>query len=200
MDHMKKYGGFILAALMITGLLALPGCKTTEEKAKEAAGYAEEKAKEAAGYAGEKAQEAAEAVGKVTASWLGTTAANVGKNYNKSVVERLKYLEITVEGITHETKDGKKDYTIKLTLNNTAPDNEKIHIDNLLDDNYLIACDQNDYSYSLSPYGYDEDEDYDYEYEELVNPGKSHLTVYTELDEADEIAYLQFIDKKISLP
>jgi hypothetical protein len=107
-------------------------------------------------------------------------------------------LEISVDKIDYKTKDKKKNYTIELTLNNTAPEDEKMYVYILLDDNYLIACDQNDYTYSLTSY-LDPDDQYEY-YDETIISGKSRLTVYTELDEADEIAYLQFNDKEISLP
>jgi len=189
----------IAIALTITCLFLLPGCQKAEEKAQEA----EKKAQEAAEYAKDKAVEAAEYAGELTANWLGTTAANVGKAYNKSVVERLKYLDITVDKIESENKDGETNYTIELSLNNSAPDNEKIHIGNLLEDHYLVACDQKDYTYSLLAYtNEDEADEYYEEYgnEDIIKGGKSRLTVYTTLPEADEISYLLFIDKKISLP
>jgi hypothetical protein len=181
----------IALAVLVVGLLALPGC-----------GFAKEKTKEAAEQAGDLVDKAAEAAGEVTANWLGTTAANVGKNYNKSVIERLKYLEISIDKISYETKNKKKVYTIELTINNTAPDNEKIYSDILIDDNYLVACDQDDYTYNLLLYktGDEESEDdyYDDYYDDTINAGKNHLTVYTELNESDEIDHLLFIDKSIS--
>jgi hypothetical protein len=172
---------------VIAGLFAFSGCGAVEEKAKESASYVQDTA-----------NKVAEAAGEVTANWLGSTVANVDESYNEAIVERLKYVEISVDKIDYEIRDKKKGYTIELTFNSTAPDEEKTYVDMLFDDNYIVACDRNDYVYNLSPYR-NEDDEY-YGYDDFILPGQSHLTVYTELNEADEIVNLQYIDKKISLP
>jgi hypothetical protein len=184
---------FVLAALVAAGSLAFSGCGLFSDENKEKAVKV--------------INDVAEYAGEVTANWLGTTAANVGKIYNKSVVKRLEYLDIAVDKIDYKTKDGEKAYTIELSIDNTAPENEKLYVDILLDDHYLIACDKNDYVYSLSPYremeeGEDEDAYYDeqYDYDNEIVPGKSRLTVYTTLPEAEEIDHLLFIEKNLNLP
>jgi hypothetical protein len=149
------------------------------------------------------ATEAAKAAGEVTANWLGTTAANVGKSYNESVVKRLEYLTVTVDKISSKTKDKKKKYTIDLTIDNAAPDNEKLYVDLLLYDNYLVACDKKDYTYMLSTYDgeYDENEEREYDYSNnMIVPGKSRITVYTVVAETEEINRLLFLGKEVSLP
>jgi hypothetical protein len=177
---------FAAAFLALTGLFVFSSCGAASDKAQDAADYA----KDAVG-------KAAEFAGEVTANWLGTTAATVGKSYNKSVVERLKNLKITVDKVDFKTAEGQKDYTIVLTLDNSAPDNEKMYVSVLLDDNYLIACDKNDYVYSLSPRG---TEVADYDYNNMIMPGKNRLTVYTSIPETEEISHLLFIENELRLP
>ena len=202
--RISRISVLLLVAIVAVAMFALPGCKKVKEKA---AGAAET----ALGLV----EKGAEIAGEATANWLGTTAGNVGKNFNKTIVERLAYLEITVDNVDKsvaeagegdaededaegvegedaetEISPGIVSYAFDLTINNTAPNTEKIYINVLLDDYYLVACDQDDYTYSL----------YDRSYENNIMPGKSKLTVYTELAEPDEISYLLFIGDKISLP
>ena len=211
-SKMNRFFVVLLAGVVALALFALPGCGKVKEKA---AGAAE--------IALGAVEKGAEIAGEATANWLGTTAGNVGKEFNETIAERFGYLEITVDEISRaevepkpasasgdptsgDPADLNEDaagtatdpatarYTIKLTINNTAPDKEKMYTSILLGDYYLTACDQNDYTYSLTAdqtAGRPSD---------LILPGKSKLTVYTDLAASDKLAYLLFIGDKIPLP
>ena len=199
----KNFFLLLLVVIVVLALVALPGCGKVKEKVKD-------KAEDAAETALGAVEKGAEIAGEATANWLGTMAGNVGKNFNETIAERFAYLEISVnevDKIEPETEpdadedvaaesddDGIMRYAIELTINNTAPDNEKMYIDTLLNDHYLVACDQNDYTYSLAT-----ENSYNRS-DNLIKPGKSKLTVYTELSDQDELSYLLFIGNKINLP
>ena len=189
---------FLMAAIVALAFVVLPGCSKVKEKAADAAEIALGALEKGAAIAGE-----------ATANWLGTTAGNVGKNFNETITERFAYLAISVNEIKRieaksedgegesdgeEVEEGIVRYTIEITINNSAPDNEKMYMHILLGDHYLVACDQDDYTYSLTP-GSNAKGSFD-----LILPGKSKFTAYVELAEQDEISYLLFIGNKISLP
>ena len=170
----------LVAILLAAMLFSLSACENLEDKAKEVA------------------NQAAEFAGEVTASWLGTTAGKVGESYNKATIERLQAVAVTVEKITHEEEGEQKNYTITLTLNNSAPDKDKVYVEDLLEDNYLIACDKRDYAYRLLIYNPNNGStDYD---NMLIMVGKSRMTVYTSVPVSEEISYLRYVGEKISLP
>ena len=194
----------LLAAIVVMALFALPGCGKLKEKVKD-------KAEDAAEIALDAVEKGAEVAGEATGNWLGTMAGNVGKNFNETITERFAYLDISIndidiiepeaeeeEGEDGDGDDGSDDgiirYSIDLIINNTAPDTEKMYISVLLGDHYLVACDQGDYTYSLTA---DRNGN---GYNDLILPGKSKLTINTELSEPDELSYLLFIGNKISLP
>jgi major membrane immunogen (membrane-anchored lipoprotein) len=189
----------IFTVFIIASSILLTGCIFSDESKEKVKDKAAEVIGDAAEYAGE-----------MTANWIGTTTANIGKNYNEAVVKRMAYLDITVEKVESKIRDDKRKlYKLELMVNNPAPANEKMYYHILLDDNYLVACNGDDYTYSLTLYdnGYDDDsideddEDYDDDsYNDMINPGKSRIVAYTELPAEEAISYLQFIDKKISLP
>ena len=199
MGKSNKVFMVLLVVVVALALCALPGCSKLKEKVKD-------KAADAAEVALDAVEKGAEIAGEATANWLGTTAGNVGKNFNETIKERFAYLEISVDAINiiepdaedgeepDEAEDGVVLYSINLTINNTAPDTEKMYIHILLGDHYLIACDRDDYTYSLSA---DRSAG---GYSDQILPGKSKLTVRTELSEPDEISYLLFIGNKITLP
>ena len=196
---LNRFSALVVIVIVAMALVALPGCSKVKEKA---AGAAET----ALGAV----ERGAEIAGEATANWLGTTAGNVGKNFNETIVERFSYLEITVDSIDivePEVEDeGEGDveeniddsgtilYSIELTLNNTAPDSEKLYMNILLGDYYLVACDQDDYTYSLRAGSNSKG------YYDQIKPGKSKFTAYTELAEPDRISYLLFIGNRINAP
>ena len=203
-----RFSVLLLVAIVILAMVALPACSKVKERA---AGAAESAAETALGAV----EKGAEIAGEATANWLGTTAGNVGKDFNETIAKRFAYLEITVDKVVSETdeedadveegdvveEDGAEEiegnkeisYTIDLTINNTAPNTEKMYINILIGDYYLVACDQDDYTYSLST-------ERNSGYYDQIMPGKSKLTVYTEMSEPDELSSLLFIGNKISLP
>ena len=203
----KYFFLLLLVVIVVLALVALSGC-----------GKVKDKAEDVAEIALDAVEKGAEIAGEATANWLGTMAGNVGKDFNETIAKRFAYLEISIDkvdiieqeeaegeideadGIELDEPEGESDddgiiiYSIDLTLNNTAPDTEKMYIDTVLGDHYLVACDQNDYTYSLAAYNsYNRSDN-------LIKPGKSRLTVYTELSDQDELSYLLFIGNKINLP
>ena len=187
-NKINRFSILVLVCITAVALLALPACgRAAKEKAVEKVEAATEKALDAI-------EKGAEIAGKATANWLGTTAGNIGKNFNETITERLSYLEISIDSITSETEDEIESYTLDITINNTAPDDEKIYINVILSDNYLVACDQDDYTYKFLV---DKDA---IGYSDNVKPGKSRYTITTDLPEADKLGYLLFIGEKIDLP
>jgi thiol-disulfide isomerase/thioredoxin len=188
----------LTAALIAAGLFALSGCGAVADKAQQAADSAADAAAGAVG-------KAAEIAGEATANFIGTTAGNVGKSYNATIVERFGKLSISVDSVESEAAGGENRYTIDLTLVNSAPASEKMYVDILLDDYYLVACDADDYVYSLTPYDPYEDEDdeddtyYEENYDNMIVPGKSRLTVYTSLPEEASVDHLLFLEKAVPI-
>ena len=209
MRRLNRYCILLLVSIVVLALVALPGCSKVKEKAKDAAGAALNVV-----------EKGAEIAGDATASWLGKTAGNVGKNFNETIIERFAYLEISIDEVNiieAEAEEAEADedvdeeevdeeveeeviddgiirYSIELTLNNKAPHNEKLYVNILLGDHYLVACDQDDYTYSLTV------DRSAYSYYDQILPGKSKLTVCTELSEPAELSYLLYIGNKIRLP
>jgi hypothetical protein len=187
-------------ALLIAAMamFALSGCGAVADKAQQAADSAADVAASAVG-------KAAEIAGEATANFIGTTAGNVGKSYNATIVERFGNLSISVDGIESETVGGDHRYTIELALVNSAPAGEKMYVDILLDDYYLVACDAEDYVYRFTPYDpyekNDDEDDASYEenYSNMIVPGKSRLVVYTSLPEEKTVDHLLFLEKAIPI-
>ena len=185
-SRINRFSVLVLVCIAALALFSFSACGNAKEKAKDAA-------KSAGSAALGALEKGAEIAGEATANWLGTTAGNVGKNFNETITERLSYLDISVDSIESEAEEGINKYTLELTVNNTAPDDEKIYMETILKDNYLVACDQDDYTYKLTV------EKGEVGYSNTVMPGKSRYTIYTELAEIDEISYLMFIGEKIEL-
>ena len=129
------------------------------------------------------------------------TASTYRKLVNKAVIKQFKGLDITYSSSRFEIDGDKKIHEIELVLDNKMPKGEDIYVGNLVQNNYLIACDTDDFVYPIIPQdgdsGYIEDREYT-KYGKIL-PGKSRHKILVVTAKDIELAYMQFLDRRIDI-
>lgn len=141
------------------------------------------------------------------------TASTFTKSYNSKTIKQFENLDISYSSNKFEIDGDKKIYEIELVLDNRIKRNEEIYFGSLVQKNYLIACDADDFVYKIVP----EDSDSGYikdqslialvefligrEYTKFgkILPGKTRHKILVVVPKDIEISYLQFLDKRINM-
>jgi hypothetical protein len=143
------------------------------------------------------------------------TAQTFSRSYNASVIKQFENLDISFSSSKFELDKEKeqKIYEIEVILDNKIQRNEEIYFGSLVQKNYLIACDVDDFVYRIIP----EDSDGGYikerelialveffmnrEYTKFgkILPGKSLHKILVVVPKDVEISYLMFLDKRIDV-
>jgi hypothetical protein len=148
-----------------------------------------------------------------TARSITETASAYGRAYNEKIIKQFENLDIRYLSNTHEVKDGKKVYAVELELNNNIPRNEELYFGSIIANKYLLACDKDDYVYDIVPAdedaGFTTDRDLISLFEFILNreytkygkilPGKTKHKILVSMPEDLDIAYLQFLNRRIDL-
>ena len=121
---------------------------------------------------------------------LVSTLQNFEKNWDKGRLEQLKNLSISLSSIDYETKDGIKDYTIEIIFDNNSPTEVKLYFVDLLGNNYLVACDKEDFAYPLRLKD---------EWDENIPFGKSRYNFTVDVSEGIEIDHIRYVTENIML-
>lgn len=79
------------------------------------------------------------------------TASTFTKSYNSNVIKQFENLDISYSSSKFEIDEDNKIYEIELVLDNKIQRNEEIYFGSLVQKNYLIACDIDDYVYKIVP-------------------------------------------------
>lgn len=143
------------------------------------------------------------------------TASTFSKAYDAGVIKQFENLSITYSSSKYEfDKDkDKKIYEIELVLDNSIPSNEEIYFGSLVQKNYLIACDGDDFVYEIIPEdgdaGYAQDRELialveffvgrEYTKYGKILPGKSRHKILAVVPNDVEIKYLLFLGKRIDI-
>jgi hypothetical protein len=148
-----------------------------------------------------------------TARSITETASAYGRAYNAKIIKQFENLDIRYLSDTNEVKDGKKVYAVELELNNNIPRNEELYFGSIIANKYLLACDKDDYVYGIVPAdedaGFTTDQDLISLFEFILNreyskygkilPGKTKHKILVSMPEDVDMAYLQFLDRRIDL-
>lgn len=141
------------------------------------------------------------------------TASAYRSSVTTTVINRFKGLEITYSSSRFEIEEDKKIYEIALVLDNNLPAKEEIYFGNLVQNNYLAACDTEDFAYAIIPQdgdsGFIEDRAlislveffFNREYTKYgkILPGKTMHKVLVVVPRDVELAYMQFLDRRIDI-
>ena len=87
----------------------------------------------------------AEMVGKGFA----LTRQSFEKNWDKNRLQQLQNLHIYFSSMDYERQDETKIYDIELIFDNTSPAEVKLHLDDLIENHYLLVGDKDDFVYTL---------------------------------------------------
>jgi hypothetical protein len=148
-----------------------------------------------------------------TARSITETASAYGRAYNDKIIKQFENLDIRYLSETHEVRDGKKVYAVELELDNNIPRNEELYFGSIIANKYLLACDKDDYVYGIVPAdedaGFTTGQDLISLFEFILNreytkygkilPGKTKHKILVSVPEEVDIAYLQFLDRRIDL-
>jgi hypothetical protein len=121
---------------------------------------------------------------------LAQTVSGFEKNWDKTLLKKFENLDITLVSSNQKVKDKKIIYTLELLFNNTNPDNAKIYFHDLLENNYLVACDKDDVVFIMKAIEYNSDK---------IPVGKTKGTFEVELKKDDNLTYIRFVHKKIMI-
>ena len=87
----------------------------------------------------------AEMVGKGFA----LTYQSLEKNWDKNRLQQLQNLHIYFSSMDYERQNETKIYDIELIFDNASPAEVKLHLDDLIENHYLLVCDKDDFVYTL---------------------------------------------------
>ena len=127
---------------------------------------------------------------EIVSKGLVLTAQNFEKNWDTRRLSQLENLSITLESIEHEIDEDIKRYKICFIFDNKSPIEVKLYFSDLLGNNYLFACDKNEFVYFL------ELEDWT---STVILPGKSRYNFRAEVPKDIEIEYIRYVNQKIRL-
>ena len=141
------------------------------------------------------------------------TVSTFSRSYNASVIKQFENLDIDFSSSRFEIEEDQKIYEIEVILDNRIRRNEDIYFGSIVQNNYLIACDSDDFVYRIIP----EDADSGFikdralislveyfvgreytKYGKIV-PGKSLHKILVVVPEEVEISYLKYFEKRIEI-
>ena len=121
---------------------------------------------------------------------LAQTASNFEKNWDSTLLKKFEKLDISVIKSDYEIENGNKVYTIDLLFINSNPDNSKIYLHDLLNNNYLVSCNNDDIVYIIKNETYETDK---------MPVGKTKGSFSVSIPKNENLAYIRFIHKKIQI-
>jgi hypothetical protein len=71
------------------------------------------------------------------------------KNWEKNRLTKLEKLTVFLDSIKYETRGDLRRYTLSVTFNNNSPAEVKLYFSDLLENNYIVACDKDDFVYPV---------------------------------------------------
>ena len=77
------------------------------------------------------------------------TLQNFEQNWDRGRLEQLENLTILLSSIEFEIEDDIKNYTLEIIFENNSPTDVKLYFVDLLGNNYLVACDKEEFAYPL---------------------------------------------------
>jgi len=77
------------------------------------------------------------------------TAQSFEKNWDKNRLQQLQNLHVYFSSMDYERQNETKIYDIELIFDNTSPAEVKLHLDDLIENHYLLVCDKDDFVYTL---------------------------------------------------
>jgi len=126
-------------------------------------------------------------------SGLASTLQNFEKNWDKKRLSQLENLTISLVSIEQETgeqesEDDTKKYALGMIFDNKSPTDVKLYFVDLLGNNYLVACDKDDFSYGLRLKD---------RYDDNILFGKSKYYFTVEVPKEVEIDHVKYVNKNI---
>jgi hypothetical protein len=112
------------------------------------------------------------------------------KKLEKNRLAKLEKLTIFLNSIKHEARGDLIKYTIEVIFNNNSPTNVKLYFSDLLDNNYIVACDKDDFVYPLELKEKQGD---------MILFGKSRHYFLVDVPKDVEIDHIRYIYKNITL-
>ena len=141
------------------------------------------------------------------------TVSTFSRSYNTSVIKQFENLDINYSSSRFEIEEDQKIYEIEVILDNNIQRNDDIYFGSIVQNNYLLACDSDDFVYRIIP----EDADSGFikdralislveyfvgreytKYGKIV-PGKSLHKILVVVPEEVEISYLKYFEKRIEI-
>jgi len=89
------------------------------------------------------------AAGEGIGEGIAKAAQSFEKNWDKGRLKQLQKLHISFSSMDYEIQKDTKMYDIELIFNNTSPAEEKLYLDDLLGNHYLVVCDKDDFAYTI---------------------------------------------------
>jgi hypothetical protein len=121
---------------------------------------------------------------------LASTFQNFEKNWDKNRLKQLENLTISLSEIKYEVEEDKKQCMIELIFENRAPADMKLYFSDLLGNNYLVACDKDDFVYSLY---------LNKNWDQNIPLGKSRYIFIANAPNDIEITHVRYVDKNIMM-
>jgi hypothetical protein len=112
------------------------------------------------------------------------------KKWEKNRLIKLEKLTIFLDSIKYETRGDLRKYTLVLIFNNNNPTDVKLYFSDLLDNNYIVACDKDDFVYPM------ELKD---KQGEIILFGKSRHYFLVDVPKDVEIDHIRYVYKNITL-
>jgi len=127
----------------------------------------------------------------VLSKGLTLTTSNFEKNWDKQIIEELKNIQIEVKSVNYENSDkGKKCILEIVIINNVSVNERKLYIHDLLENNYLVAYDNEDFVHTLDVNKYENDK---------IPSGKSKGLFETNIDQNATIKGVSLLNNKIEI-
>jgi hypothetical protein len=132
-----------------------------------------------------------DATSEIVSKSLTLTAANFEKNWDKQVIEELENITIEIKSVNYEKKDNAQKCFLELIIiNNVTNNDRKLYIHDLLENNYIVAYDTDDFVHTISVKEYENDK---------IPQGKSKGFFEVNIDDNIKIKGLSFLGKKIEI-
>ncbi|MDR2701487.1 MAG: hypothetical protein LBB72_03545 [Spirochaetaceae bacterium] len=112
------------------------------------------------------------------------------KKWEKNRLAKLENLTIFLDSIKYETRGDLRKYTIGLIFNNNSPTDVKLYFSDLLENNYIVACDKDDFVYPMQLRDKQGD---------LILFGKSRHYFLVDVPRGVEIDHIRYVYKNITL-
>ncbi len=126
----------------------------------------------------------------ITSHGLALTASNFEENWDKELIKNFGNVFISVRSVAFQVEKNEKIYTIEVVIDNHNEPKRKMYFHDLMNNNYLVACDTDDIVYVMETVKYDNDK---------IPVGKTIAKYTVAVAKDATLSYLRFIAEKISL-